>query len=419
MLAILSLLAKLAGVGFLFIAALGVMRLSDPFQRMHAATKAGTLGAGLVILGSIISQGAADATVIGMLAMAFLLLTVPVAGHLLGRAFYVSGARLALRGGDALDGILERSSQALDERMAWQADLRPTSEPPVRKGSRTAPHKPRPTQVVEKLPALSTVRFAVIAGRVEPIAERAFAIAKKRGALLSAHILIDRCAIDTAEDQLQARTRIRTAAGEAIRALKTRIDAAGLAVSLNYDEGDPEQLLASTERGGELLILPCEGWFHHQVKERRPLTTWEPDGLLRLPLVHRGPVLYCADAASRGVQTSIVLRDCGEPHLPGLLDWALAADLWPDPHVVLVSGASAGRIAAFDGVAAAYGCSFEHRSASAEDCTIPASLASADAVILGAVPRPLRTAWYGLHWRDRIAPAMRGDVLVMEAGGSG
>ena len=94
MLVLISIALKLAGVAFLVIAGVGVMRLSDPFQRMHAATKAGTLGAGLVILGSVVAQGATDATVTGILTIVFLLLTVPVAGHLLGRASYVSGAQL-------------------------------------------------------------------------------------------------------------------------------------------------------------------------------------------------------------------------------------------------------------------------------------------------------------------------------------
>ncbi|WP_430511326.1 monovalent cation/H(+) antiporter subunit G [Pannonibacter phragmitetus] len=119
MLMLLSVLLKLAGVGFLCIAALGVMKLPDPFQRMHAATKAGTLGAGLVLLGSIIAHGEMDAVVLGLFTLLFLLLTVPVAGHLLGRAAYVSGARLALAGGDALDGVLRRAPQPLDERTKW------------------------------------------------------------------------------------------------------------------------------------------------------------------------------------------------------------------------------------------------------------------------------------------------------------
>jgi len=107
--AIIAILLKLVGVIFLFIAALGILRLSDPFQRMHAATKAGTLGAGLVVAGAMVAIGTVTAIVIGTLTVIFLLLTVPVAGHLLGRAAYVSGAELnVVSGRDALEGVLPR-----------------------------------------------------------------------------------------------------------------------------------------------------------------------------------------------------------------------------------------------------------------------------------------------------------------------
>lgn len=114
--AIVAIVLKLLGVGFLFIAALGILRLSDPFQRMHAATKAGTLGAGLVVAGAMVGLGTVTAVIIGTLTVIFLLLTVPIAGHLLGRAAYVSGARLNVaKGRDALSGILPRRSGDTDE----------------------------------------------------------------------------------------------------------------------------------------------------------------------------------------------------------------------------------------------------------------------------------------------------------------
>lgn len=40
-----AIVLKLVGVAFIFAAALGLIRFRDPFQRMHAATKAGTVGA--------------------------------------------------------------------------------------------------------------------------------------------------------------------------------------------------------------------------------------------------------------------------------------------------------------------------------------------------------------------------------------
>ncbi|WP_252910528.1 monovalent cation/H(+) antiporter subunit G [Aliihoeflea aestuarii] len=114
--AIIAILLKLVGVGFLFVAALGILRLTDPFQRMHASTKAGTLGAGLVVAGATVAIGTTMAIVIGFLTVVFLLLTVPVAGHLLGRAAYVSGASLNVASGrDALEGVLPRRSGDTDE----------------------------------------------------------------------------------------------------------------------------------------------------------------------------------------------------------------------------------------------------------------------------------------------------------------
>lgn len=115
---VLAVMFKLLGAGFLVAAAVGLVRFSDPLQRMHASTKAGTVGAGFVLLGVVVQMWNTETTVIGLSTLAFLLLTIPIAGHLLGRAAYVSGARLhGLRGSDALVGVLERSPAALDERL--------------------------------------------------------------------------------------------------------------------------------------------------------------------------------------------------------------------------------------------------------------------------------------------------------------
>lgn len=110
-------LAQGLGVLFLCIAALGVVRLADPFQRMHAATKAGTLGASLVLLGSMLIDGSRDGIVTGAGTILLLLLTLPVATQLLGRAAYMSGATLrGLHGEDPLSGILSRQEAPLEER---------------------------------------------------------------------------------------------------------------------------------------------------------------------------------------------------------------------------------------------------------------------------------------------------------------
>lgn len=116
---ILAVAFMLAGVIFLFAAMFGLLRFADPLQRIHATTKSGTVGAGLILVGVMIQMGDGQATFIGTATVIFLMLTIPIAGHLLGRAAYVSGARLdGLHGDDALDGVLERSPLTLDEYLA-------------------------------------------------------------------------------------------------------------------------------------------------------------------------------------------------------------------------------------------------------------------------------------------------------------
>ena len=73
------------------VAALGVLRMPDLYTRMHAATKAGTLGAGLLLVGAAFVLGDPWVTVRAVLTVAFLALTVPVASHLVARAAYRTG----------------------------------------------------------------------------------------------------------------------------------------------------------------------------------------------------------------------------------------------------------------------------------------------------------------------------------------
>jgi monovalent cation/proton antiporter MnhG/PhaG subunit len=416
---VLSVALKLVGVAFLCIAGLGVIRLSDPFQRMHAATKAGTLGAGLVILGTVTAHGATDATIVGVLTIIFLLLTVPVAGHLLGRASYVSGARLSLRGDDALEGILERSSRPLDERLGWLPVDEDGRETSIAARSELQPKmpatEPRRPAAILSLPKLETVRFALVHDNVQAVATRACAIASHADAALSAHVIIDMGAIENAQDPGSARRLIREKASAAIHSFRNCTADLKLDIALDYDEGDPEALLACADRGEALLVLPCEGWFHHGVEERLNLTSWEPDGLLRLPGVHKGPVLFISKVVFDDAPATIVLRDRGEHHLPALLEWALTAELWAASHITHVVSRAPADPGAIESIAKSFGCTYELRAVGTDDCAIPEDIGNPRAVIMGQSPRPLRTNWFGSHWHRRISPAMKGDVLMMDA----
>jgi multicomponent Na+:H+ antiporter subunit G len=73
------------------IAALGILRFPDVYTRLHAASKAGPLGAGLILLGVAFASGDWAIAVRCMLGLVFLLVTSPVSAHLLARAALRTG----------------------------------------------------------------------------------------------------------------------------------------------------------------------------------------------------------------------------------------------------------------------------------------------------------------------------------------
>ena len=106
--ALVAVLLLSGGVAFILIASIGVARLPDVFQRMHAATKAGGIGVSLVVSGVLVAGGVTR-PLTGVLTIVFMLLTLSIASQLLARAAYLSGAPLeGLDRGDPLESVLDR-----------------------------------------------------------------------------------------------------------------------------------------------------------------------------------------------------------------------------------------------------------------------------------------------------------------------
>lgn len=87
---ILGCFALLAGSVFVLLAALGVLRFPDLLTRMHAASKAGAVGGGLVLLAVALLSFDAAVAIRSVIGIGFLLLTTPLSAHLLARAAYNS-----------------------------------------------------------------------------------------------------------------------------------------------------------------------------------------------------------------------------------------------------------------------------------------------------------------------------------------
>lgn len=84
----------LLGAVLSLVAALGLFRLPDLYTRMHAASKAGTAGSGLLLLAVALHSAGVATWVKCLLAIAFFFLTAPVSAHLLAKAAARAGQPL-------------------------------------------------------------------------------------------------------------------------------------------------------------------------------------------------------------------------------------------------------------------------------------------------------------------------------------
>ncbi|WP_112480274.1 monovalent cation/H(+) antiporter subunit G [Vibrio variabilis] len=82
------------GTLLILIASIGVVRMPDLYTRMHAATKAGTVG--LAALLFAVALTIHDLTVLSRVVgtLVFILLTAPVAAHLLGKSMQARGYQI-------------------------------------------------------------------------------------------------------------------------------------------------------------------------------------------------------------------------------------------------------------------------------------------------------------------------------------
>ncbi|GIL03307.1 MAG: UPF0091 protein R00998 [Alphaproteobacteria bacterium] len=84
----------IVGSVFALAAAVGLVRFPDVYSRMHAASKAGTMGSGLMMIAlALIADDVATATRAAA-GVVFFILTAPVAAHLVAKAAYAVGYRM-------------------------------------------------------------------------------------------------------------------------------------------------------------------------------------------------------------------------------------------------------------------------------------------------------------------------------------
>lgn len=82
------------GAAFALVAAIGLLRLPDLYTRMHAASKAGTMGSGIMLIALAVYTDDQAVLTRSLAGVIFFLLTAPVSAHLLAKAAYAAGYRL-------------------------------------------------------------------------------------------------------------------------------------------------------------------------------------------------------------------------------------------------------------------------------------------------------------------------------------
>lgn len=82
------------GAALMLLASVGVLRFPDALMRANVATKAAGLGVACVLAGAAVLLASPSAAIKLALAVVLQFATAPLAGHVIGRGAYRSGAPL-------------------------------------------------------------------------------------------------------------------------------------------------------------------------------------------------------------------------------------------------------------------------------------------------------------------------------------
>lgn len=271
----LSALFLVAGAALCLLASIGVLSLPDFFMRMHAATKAGVAGCGLLLIGVAFAHPSPGMWIKVAIAIAFLLLTTPIAGHLLARAGYVAG--VPLWGGT-------REDQLRGELPRGDFDHPPTA----------SPGRKAMNQTIERV-----VLGLANGPGMEAAMTHAIELAKAHHAEMVGLAIVDTGMLENvgpvpvggnfyaAQLRRTLITKARHRMAETVQSFERTAKDAGIRVSVSVEEGDPARFLRGRLGKGAVLVLPRRAWFDHGLADR----TVDPASRLerhRIAQVERG-----------------------------------------------------------------------------------------------------------------------------------
>ncbi|MCH8555049.1 MAG: monovalent cation/H(+) antiporter subunit G [Schleiferiaceae bacterium] len=111
------------GALFILIAAVGLLKMPDFYLRVSVTTKAVTLGVGLILSAAAVSFSSFNVTTRVIAIIIFIILTAPVAAHMIGRAAYFIGIKMWDKSVmDDLEGKYHRNSHTLGSNATDEED---------------------------------------------------------------------------------------------------------------------------------------------------------------------------------------------------------------------------------------------------------------------------------------------------------
>ena len=79
-------ISLLIGSAFVAVGVIGLLKFNDPMTRLHAPTKVGTVGIGMLLLASILhSYAIGESSIHALLIMGFLFVTAPVSANFIAK----------------------------------------------------------------------------------------------------------------------------------------------------------------------------------------------------------------------------------------------------------------------------------------------------------------------------------------------
>lgn len=343
----------LLGAGFVLVAAIGVARLPDIFIRMHAATKAGVVGVGLLLLGVALSFDEAGAWVRVLPAIVFLIVTTPIAAHALARAAYCAGAQLwPGTFADELSEVIPRRVQRLDAGRPQADEREPASADPARQktasevdpmtilpfdGRSTAERHMPATMRTRPDTGLRRLLVGLVPGDAGRIAiDQAVRLARETGAELVGLSMVDvpaarrvgavplgamHYARRLSEHRLH---EARDKAADVVSAFEVAAAAAGVRYEVRHEEGDPRTLLADASGSFDLVAMPAYGWESDGA---------EPNGPGLDPLLAAGVrPLLTGTPARREVRHVLLVHDLSQ-RAGQTVRWFGQTRLWPNATI--------------------------------------------------------------------------------------